>query len=174
MAYDKVVDSAVLDAGLKAIADAIREKGGTSDNLDFPTAMAEAIAAIESGVGGKYTTGTISLASTVKNVTVEHNLGTTPILFVLYAAAGATINTINHLAAVLYFDKNVLEDENAEQKSIYAISYTYKATSVSHLDTIANTEESNLNETTAILDLTNMSKIFISADLGTYRWIAVG
>ena len=46
MAYDKVVDSAVLDAGLKQIADAIREKGGTSGNLAFPAAMAEAIAAI--------------------------------------------------------------------------------------------------------------------------------
>ena len=49
MAYDKVVDSSVLDAGLKQIADAIREKGGTSDNLAFPTAMANAIAAIEAG-----------------------------------------------------------------------------------------------------------------------------
>lgn len=52
MAYDKVVDSAVLDAGLKQIADAIREKGGTSDNLAFPQAMADAIAAIEAGGGG--------------------------------------------------------------------------------------------------------------------------
>lgn len=52
MAYDKVVDSAVLDAGLKQIADAIREKGGTFDNLAFPAAMAEAIAAIEAGGGG--------------------------------------------------------------------------------------------------------------------------
>ena len=51
MAYDKVVDSSVLDAGLKQIADAIREKGGTSDNLAFPQAMADAIAAIEAGGG---------------------------------------------------------------------------------------------------------------------------
>lgn len=51
MAYDKVVDSSVLDAGLKQIADAIREKGGTSDSLAFPTAMAEAIAAIQAGGG---------------------------------------------------------------------------------------------------------------------------
>lgn len=56
MAYDKVVDSSVLDAGLKQIADAIREKGGTSDNLAFPQAMAEAIAAIEAGGGLKYET----------------------------------------------------------------------------------------------------------------------
>lgn len=55
MAYDKVVDSAVLDAGLKQIADAIREKGGKSDTLAFPAAMAEAIAAIEAGGGGDIT-----------------------------------------------------------------------------------------------------------------------
>ena len=52
MAYDKVVDSSVLDAGLKAIANAIREKGGTSDNLAFPTAMAEAILDIQAGGSG--------------------------------------------------------------------------------------------------------------------------
>lgn len=57
MAYDKVVDSSVLDAGLKAIADAIREKGGTSDNLAFPQAMAEAISAISTG-GGSMIGGT--------------------------------------------------------------------------------------------------------------------
>ena len=49
MAYDKVVDSAVLNAGLKQIADAIREKGGTSGNLAFPAAMAEAIVEISGG-----------------------------------------------------------------------------------------------------------------------------
>ena len=49
MAYDKVVDSAVLDAGLKQIADAIREKAGTTDALAFPQEIADAIAAIQSG-----------------------------------------------------------------------------------------------------------------------------
>ena len=63
MAYDKLCDSAALDAGLKSIADAIRAKAGTSDNLAFPTAMAEAIAAIQAGGGntlwngGKFTMG---------------------------------------------------------------------------------------------------------------------
>ena len=49
MSYDKVVDSSVLDAGLKQIADAIRAKTGVSDNLEFPNAMVEAINTIESG-----------------------------------------------------------------------------------------------------------------------------
>ena len=77
MALDKVVDSAVLDAGLKQIADAIREKGGTSDSLAFPTAMAEAIAAIEAGGGGSFATGSITPATNTQALTIEHGLGTT-------------------------------------------------------------------------------------------------
>lgn len=69
MAYDKAVDSAVLDAGLTAIANAIREKGGTSDPIAFD-AMANAIAAIEAGGGGSgtgsgYATGTYTVASDI-------------------------------------------------------------------------------------------------------------
>lgn len=51
MAIDKAVDSSVLEAGLTTIANAIREKGGTSDTLAFPDAMAEAIKAIGAGGG---------------------------------------------------------------------------------------------------------------------------
>lgn len=57
MAYDKVVDSAVLDAGLTQIADAIREKGGTGETLEFPSSMAAAISAIQAGGGGVSPTG---------------------------------------------------------------------------------------------------------------------
>lgn len=51
MAYDKVVDSAVLDAGLTKIADAIRAKGGTTDNMEFPDGFASLIESIETGGG---------------------------------------------------------------------------------------------------------------------------
>ena len=50
MAYDKVVNSVALDAGLLQIADAIREKGGTSASLTFPDAMAEAIKVMATGI----------------------------------------------------------------------------------------------------------------------------
>lgn len=65
MAYDKVIDSAVLNANLKSVADAIREKSGTSGNLAFPAGFAEAIAAIEVGGGGRFASGTITLAQDV-------------------------------------------------------------------------------------------------------------
>lgn len=50
MAYDKVVDSVVLDGKLKTIADAIREKTGTSDELTLDQ-MAEAVMGMEVGGG---------------------------------------------------------------------------------------------------------------------------
>lgn len=84
MAYDKVVDSSVLDAGLKQIANAIREKGGTSDNLAFPQAMADAIAAIEAGGGGieiiKYTP-----AENVSKPVISHSLGSVPAAAIIIA-----------------------------------------------------------------------------------------
>lgn len=43
MSFDKVVDSAVLDAGLKKVADSIRAKSGTSGGLEFPDGMSGAV-----------------------------------------------------------------------------------------------------------------------------------
>lgn len=61
MAYDKVVDSAQLDAGLSEIADAIRTKGGTSAPLAFPAGFAAAIEAIQGGGADLF--GVISIGS---------------------------------------------------------------------------------------------------------------
>lgn len=68
MAYDKVVDSTVLNNGLTAIANAIRAKGGTNGALSFPTGFADAIAAIEAGGGDdtyRIAKGTFTPASSV-------------------------------------------------------------------------------------------------------------
>lgn len=50
MAYDKVIDSELLEADLAMIADAIREKGGASEALIFPEGFVSAVEAISSGV----------------------------------------------------------------------------------------------------------------------------
>jgi hypothetical protein len=65
MAYDKVIDSAVLDADLTAVADAIRAKGGTSEALSFPGGFVSAVEGIQAGGGdneiiGKIVDGTIT------------------------------------------------------------------------------------------------------------------
>lgn len=49
MAYDKVVDSAKLDADLKTIADAIRAKAGTTGEMAFPEGYVSAVAPLVNG-----------------------------------------------------------------------------------------------------------------------------
>lgn len=49
MAYDKVVDSVSLDSKLTQVADAIRTKGNTSADLQFPSGFISAIQAIQTG-----------------------------------------------------------------------------------------------------------------------------
>ena len=49
MAY-KFVNADQLDADLAAVADAIRNKGGTSESLAFPSGMVSAVSAISTGV----------------------------------------------------------------------------------------------------------------------------
>jgi hypothetical protein len=103
MAYDKVVDSTVLDAGLKQIADAIREKGGTSDNLAFPQAMADAIAAIEAGGGTE-----LPIKIAVKTI-VYSKKGSTPVEFNL-AEHGMTNPNFAGFIANVDIDSSVLTD----------------------------------------------------------------
>lgn len=67
MAIDSLVDSAVLDAGLTSVADAIRAKGGTSAQLAFPAGFVSAIGAIPTGGGG----GGFAL---LKTVTISENV----------------------------------------------------------------------------------------------------
>ena len=65
MAYDKVVDSSVLNANLTSVANAIRTKGGATGNLVFPTGFVDAISAIQ--------TGTVSME--VHEITIASTLG---------------------------------------------------------------------------------------------------
>ena len=52
MAFDKVVDSVALDAGMKSVADAIRAKAGTTDLLAWPDGFKAAVEGIQTGGGG--------------------------------------------------------------------------------------------------------------------------
>ena len=51
MAVDKLVDSAQLNADLTSVANAIRTKGGTSEQLAFPAGFVSAVEAIPAGGG---------------------------------------------------------------------------------------------------------------------------
>ena len=84
------------DSTLTGIADAIREKNGTTENIS-PTDMAAAILAISSGDGGglKYEIGQFTVASDTQSTTVHHNLGETPYFMMVWTDhwAGLTADT---------------------------------------------------------------------------------
>lgn len=54
MAYDKIVDSAALEAGLTLVAEAIRTKAGIADKLLFPDGYTAAVEGIQTGGGGSH------------------------------------------------------------------------------------------------------------------------
>lgn len=56
-----LMDYLTNDADLTAVADAIREKGGTSAALVWPSGYVDAIDAIETGGGGSVETASVSL-----------------------------------------------------------------------------------------------------------------
>lgn len=131
MAYDKLCDSAVLDAGLKQIADAIREKGGTSDNLAFPAGMAEAIAAIEAGVDlgelfdAKVATGSFipsSGTTEVANVDFGGIFSAVPYFFFVFeniAFSGGTENRFYCQFSAHQKRKDVKSTANVYTNTIY-------------------------------------------------------
>ena len=85
MALDKVVDSAALDAQLTSIADAIRSKGGTTDQLTL-AGMVDAINAIQTGSGGiQSASGEYSIAEDVKDLNIDiSDVGFVPDIVAVY------------------------------------------------------------------------------------------
>lgn len=63
----------VQDKSLTAIANAIREKGGTTAPLSFPAGMAEAVRNIQSGGGGIFAGNFIAYPRSV-GVVIEPNM----------------------------------------------------------------------------------------------------
>lgn len=81
MAYDKLVDSAQLDADLTTVADAIRTKGGTEGQLAFPAGFVSAVQAIEAGGAGRETVPIIAVAQFPVAASIEGDLGSLTIDF---------------------------------------------------------------------------------------------
>lgn len=91
MALDKVVDSAVLDAGMTSVANAIRAKTGNADLLAWPDGFKAAVDNITGGIAGAVLleSGEFNLTENWdKAYTVELNY--VPDLFVCYSETPET------------------------------------------------------------------------------------
>lgn len=94
MALDKLVDSTQLDTDLTSVANAIRTKGGTSEQLAFPADFVSAIGDIPSG--GGWTEIDVSdsgaVAQTLDPYVIYHFTGAlTALTITLNAAASGQI-----------------------------------------------------------------------------------
>ena len=89
MAIDKAVDSAALNSNLTSVANAIRQKGGTSGSLAFPSGFVTAIGNLPTPVPVQTATGNLTMngsgATTV-------NCGFVPDLVVIYLAHDSSLN----------------------------------------------------------------------------------
>lgn len=98
----KAVDSEALDANLLSIANAIREKVGTSEALAFPNGFVSAIEALASGGSGlAYDMGEFILDTdtvTGKEVSVPHNLGDIPEFICVWTDRWAGLTSENPVA----------------------------------------------------------------------------
>lgn len=101
MALDKVVDSAVLDAGMTSVADAIRAKAGTIEPLAWPDGFKAAIEAISGGAGTglAYDMGEFVLDADIASNSqwlvenpIPHNLGETPDFIIVWTDHWAGIS----------------------------------------------------------------------------------
>lgn len=188
MAFDKVVDSAVLESGLTSIANAIREKAGTSDALAFPAGFLEAIAAIESGGGAKVAYGTFTVAqdyTTSGNFEVVHNLGIVPD-FLIVSLCNVGLSSKKYEVDTAFGRRTGTESifsSLASQKVLYKNDSTSASTlnyrfgvSTTNTNGIDVTDNNNVyikntNETSFQL-LYSTNRFYYSGR--TYFWLAVG
>ena len=131
MAYDKVVDSASLDSKLTQVADAIRTKGNTSADLQFPSGFISAIQAIQTGTELKIvvsvtsgatvtaTKGSLSVSGTSVNGTCTLTVPEEGKWMVRATLGGetstsTTVNVVSSYDTFLAFVSTILNDNSWE------------------------------------------------------------
>ncbi len=182
MAYDKVIDSSVLDANLTSVANAIRSKGGTSASLAFPAGFVNAISAIETG---KVTTEVhdITFSSDLGNGTNSEKtlLSGNPFLKANYSQNGLAVILVPTApvpmtaAGVIHFIYHGNANIGPSDSKRYGI--TYKSNSATSLGNSVMTEKiSGVNYNCCFrLSSDGILKIFVATNLtvkaGTYELI---
>ena len=167
MAYDKVVDSASLDSKLTQVADAIRTKGNTSADLQFPSGFISAIQAIQTGTELKI------IVSVASGATVTATKGSKVV-------SGTSVNgtcTLTVPEAGTWSVKATRNGQTSDTKSVtFTDRYTTSLTFFSA--TITVTVESGAsvvlkkNDTTLQTKTSTGTVVFTVTETGTYTIVA--
>lgn len=143
------------DSAMAAIADAIREKTGSTDTMKVGE-MPAAIAAIAAGSGlpAKMTVGSFSCPvpySAMGGFTIEHGLGNRPAAVLVWRAEQPNSTVINGFACFAHANTCIL----------------YKGA-----DYTSEELEAQLTDTTFLVP--RPSDAGVSVWIGTYNWTAIG
>lgn len=163
MAYDKVVDSASLDAKLTQVADAIRTKGNTGADLQFPSGFISAIQAIQTG------TELQIIVSVTSGATVTATKGS-------LSVSGTSVNGTCTLAVPEAGTWSVKATRNGQTSDTKSVTFTDRyTTSLTFFSaTITVTVESGAsvvlkkNGTTLQTKTSTGTVVFTVTETGTY------
>lgn len=176
MALDKLVDSAQLDSDLGDVADAIRAKSGGENALEFPSGFLTEIASIAglpSGISA-FKTGTITFASGKADITVTHNLGVTPKVFVFFLD-GKWYNSLNNSVLyaqyILYPTGDSTRNVRTQTTSSSTTLANGTSTMVTFDSTTANFKRSQSSQGQAVA--TQIVDGVGTTEAATYRWFAI-
>lgn len=171
MAYDKVVDSTVLNAGLTQIAGAIRAKTGTGGTLTFPSGFVSAIEGLSVGI--KATAGTFTVAQHTNNYQLAHGLGVPSLFFfgtdtshiAFHGSSTYLIGAYGFSHAACQYKIRVTPD--ATEDKLYVFFNQYAITTSDNQSSLAGATSSHIT-------LAHGSYQPILYAGVTYYWIAVG
>lgn len=170
MAYDKVVDSTVLNAGLTQIASAIRAKTGTGGTLAFPSGFVSAIEGLSVGI--KATAGTFTVAENTKNYVLSHGLGEVPVLFFIGVDRSYkdVPDSVNFWINAYGFGSKSTQYRMTGDKYGDAIDAQYQANNITELSDDLALAQANASSITIAV---NTRWNFLMKGI-PYYWIAVG
>lgn len=125
MAFDKTIDSTLLDGALKLTADAIREKIGVNESIswDISRGFADAVRLIESGglpegwAMGQFNT---TAETMVGNFPVEHGLGAMPNVVLIFGDQPHSSGTVRGCVKF-----NLIEFYDEDYEAEYGEDYAY-------------------------------------------------
>lgn len=167
------------DTTLVAIADAIRAKSGTTGGID-PANMATLIAAIEAGGGGlKVEYGTVTVAEDTRSLSVPHNLGAIPKLYMAINLLSAGTDTISGLRKTLaFYVMSEYFDIDSFRKNKGMISYANSSSLFVYWNTFGRSYADNsyakATSTTVEIGTSSLSTDYSLRAGSTYFYLIMG
>ena len=170
----------VNQSDLVSVANAIREKGGTSETLVFPDGFVGAVQAIQAAGGGSgnFATGTFTTTDDItSNVVINHNLGVKP-KFIMVLCTYLSTYTGSKEQWLSFYYLYQLDSTRYGHKyqspNSSTIGYATGIIDISDSDDVGGWYRVNVDETTFTLKQATISSTYGIGASKSFFWIAYG